>query len=75
MFGFITGLTSEECSLCDMKFVAGTTGSSHPYEDYSCKNTNCNWQGIICKECKKICPICKSKLQSSHEMYNNKVLY
>ncbi|MCK5111821.1 MAG: hypothetical protein KAQ94_09905 [Arcobacteraceae bacterium] len=73
--GFITGLTPAECDLCKKAFVATAIGSSHPYDVYSCKNSNCNWYGQVCGNCKKTCPICGSKLISTHEQCGGNLFY
>ena len=75
MMGFITGIEpSRKCDICKQSFVATATGTSHPYDDYSCEN--CSWSGTICPSCgAKRCPKCNGKIKSTHDKAPDGLMY
>ncbi len=74
MMGFMTGMDRRSCDICKQSFVAGATGSSHPYDDYSCEQ--CDWNGTICEACgRKTCPECTGQIKSTHDKGLNGIMY
>ena len=75
MFEFITSIEpSRKCDTCHKPFIATATGSTHPYDDYSCKK--CGWSGTICGVCgQKPCPKCGSKIMSTYDNAPDGLMY
>lgn len=75
MMEFITRIeSSRKCDLCKQSFVAAATGSSHPYDDYSCEK--CSWSGTICGACgSKRWPKCTGQIKSTHDKAPKGLMY
>ena len=54
--------------------MSGATGSTRPYDDYSC--SSCKWSGTICNSCANSkCPKCNNIIKSTHEKSGLNALY
>ena len=76
--GFITGFDHIQCDKCKTSFSTAATGSSHPYDDYSCHK--CGWRGTLCGNCASAgCPECggsiKSTSKSASEESGGNIMY
>lgn len=62
----LTGISRLKCDICNSGFIGTATGSSHPYDDYTC--IKCGWKGTICESCaKNNCIQCDGTLKSTHK--------